>query len=239
MTRATALIADASALVRAYTRQEFDHVADDEVVLRPVGTVLRLPQRPVTAVVKVEALGGGVVPDLTLPVGTWAWDGADKVDIWPPETSVWLTLPERWSDVGWPVGAYRVTYSHGHASPPPEVVAVVCGMALRVLLSPSMVEGLVSERIGQYNYQMQQGTGTRLRPCRCGHDPCASAAAHGDRGTAGGVDRLSRQHRAGLRGRGDPHTGQSLATARPPQRAAGGRPRPARTAVVARHQPSR
>src|SRR5690606_35739255 len=160
MTRATALIADASALVRAYTRQEFDHVADDEVVLRPVGTVLRLPQRPVTAVVKVEALGGGVVPDLTLPVGTWAWDGADKVDIWPPETSVWLTLPERWSDVGWPVGAYRVTYSHGHASPPPEVVAVVCGMALRVLLSPSMVEGLVSERIGQYNYQMQQGTGT-------------------------------------------------------------------------------
>lgn len=160
MTRATALIADASALVRAYTRQEFDHVADDEVVLRPVGTVLRLPQRPVTAVVKVEALGGGVVPDLTLPVGTWAWDGADKVDIWPPGTSVWLTLPERWSDVGWPVGAYRVTYSHGHASPPPEVVAVVCGMALRVLLSPSMVEGLVSERIGQYNYQMQQGTGT-------------------------------------------------------------------------------
>src|SRR5690606_11501620 len=50
--------------------------------------------------------------------------------------------------------------SHGHASPPPEVVAVVCGMALRVLLSPSLVGGLVSERIGQYNYQMQQGTGT-------------------------------------------------------------------------------
>lgn len=160
MTRATALIADASALVRAYTRQEFDHVADDEVVLRPVGTVLRLPQRPVTAVTRVVALGGGVIPDLTLPAGSWTWDGADKVDVWPPDTDVWLALPERWSDVGWPVDAYRVTYSHGYAQVPADVVAVVCGMALRVLLSPSMVEGLVSERIGAYVYQMQQGAGT-------------------------------------------------------------------------------
>lgn len=157
--RAPALLADASALVRAFARRHFSEVVDDEIVLRPVGTLLRLPQRPVTAVSQVVALGGGVVPDLTMPRGIWTWDGVDKVDVWPPDTGWLLNLPERWSDSGWPVDTYRVTYSHGDATVPPDVVAVVCAMANRVLLSPSMVEGLVSERIGQYNYQLQQGSG--------------------------------------------------------------------------------
>jgi hypothetical protein len=153
------LLDDASALVRSYTRQQFEHIDGDELVLRPVGTILRLPQRPVTAVTQVIALGGEVVPDLVLPVGTWTWDGLDKVDVWPPDSTWILNLPEIWTDLGWPVNTYRVTYSHGYATIPPDVVAVVCGMVGRVLLSPSPVEGMVSERVGQYMYQMQQGTG--------------------------------------------------------------------------------
>jgi len=158
--RAAALLADASAMIRGYTRQDFDQVVDDQVVLRPVGTVLRLPQRPVTAVSQVVALGGGVIPDLTLPAGLWTWDGVDQVDIWPPETDLWLSLPARWADVGWPVDTYRVTYSHGYATVPQDVVAVACAMVLRVLVAPSLVEGMVSERIGSYFYQLQQGSGS-------------------------------------------------------------------------------
>jgi hypothetical protein len=32
-------------------------------------------------------------------------------------------------------------------------------MVLRTLLSPSMTPGMVAERIGAYNYQLQQGGG--------------------------------------------------------------------------------
>ncbi|SFD14373.1 hypothetical protein [Streptomyces aidingensis] len=158
--RAGALLAGASARVRAYTRQEFDLVHGDVVVLRPVGTVVRLPQRPVLAVSSVVALGGAeTIPDITLPGGAWTWDGADKVDIWPPDQGWLLSLPESWSS-GWGgVDSYRVTYDHGYATIPEQVVEAVCAMVLRSLLSPSLAPGMVSERIGNYSYQMQQGGG--------------------------------------------------------------------------------
>lgn len=159
--RAAALLADASALIRGFTGQDFTLVAGDVVTLRPVGTVVRLPQRPVQAVTRVVAVGGSdAVPDITLPPGSWTWDGLDKVDVWPPDTSWLLSLPEAWAD-GWgAVDTYRITYDHGYAEVPPDVVAVVCAMVLRTLLAPSPVAGMVSERIGQYNYQLQQSTGS-------------------------------------------------------------------------------
>lgn len=158
--RAGALLADASALVRGWTRQDFSLVVGDEVVLRPVGTVVRLPQRPVQAVASVVATGGSeVIPDVPLPAGAWTWDGIDKVDIWPPDTSWLPSLPEAWAD-GALVDTYRITYDHGDAEVPADVVAVVCAMVLRTLLAPSPVAGMVSERIGLYNYQLQQSTGS-------------------------------------------------------------------------------
>lgn len=159
--RVQALLVDASALVRAWTRQEFTRTIGDEVVLRPVGTVVRLPQRPVLAVSGVVAIGGSeAIPDIALPAGSWTWDGLDTVDVWPPSTDWLLSLPETWAD-GWPgPDTYRVTYDHGYAEVPPDVVAVVCAMVLRTLLAPSLSAGMVSERIGQYTYQLQQGAGS-------------------------------------------------------------------------------
>lgn len=146
--RTPALLADASALIRAYTRQDFDVAADDEVVLRPVGVRLRLPQRPVTAVASVVALpvAGGTAT--TLSVSDWTWDGADivELDSWYPN----------WA----PHGTYRVTYSHGAGVVPADVVAVGCRMVLAALLAPTMAEGLVQERIGQYSYQYGQQAGS-------------------------------------------------------------------------------
>jgi hypothetical protein len=159
--RAGALLADASALVRGWTRQNFTLHENDVVTLRPVGTVVRLPQRPVQAVIAVVAVGGyGGASDIALPAGSWAWDGVDKVDVWPPDASWLLALPETWADSWGAVNTYRITYDHGDAEVPADVVAVVCAMVLRTLLAPSPVAGMVSERIGQYNYQLQQSSGS-------------------------------------------------------------------------------
>lgn len=153
--RAPALIADASAIVRSWTRQQFDQQVGDQVVLRPVANHLRLPQRPVTAVQQVAIVDCDGEPGD--PMTGWCWDGSDKiritgssikgiVDPWWP----WLSTPE----------TFEVTYDHGYAVVPADVVAVTAGAVLRVLSAPSPTEGMVSERIGQYFYQMQQGAGS-------------------------------------------------------------------------------
>lgn len=159
-TRAEALLRQASARVRAWTRQTFSLVENDVVVSRPVGTIIRLPQRPVQNVTQVVAESGtDTIPDLVLPAGSWTFDGIDKVDIWPPDTTWYLSLPEVWTEL-WPsVNTYRVTYSHGYAPIPDIVVDTVAAMVLRSLTSPSQTPGMVAERIGQYSYQMQQSTG--------------------------------------------------------------------------------
>jgi len=157
--RADALLADASAKIRVYTGQNFDLTLGDVITLRPVGTTVRLPQRPVRAVHQVVAVGGtSSIPDITLPSGAWTWDGIDLVDVWPTNTGWILNLPEVWLE-GYPPDTYRITYDHGYDTTPDDVIAVCCSMALRVLTSPTQVEGLQSERIGQYSYQYGQGAG--------------------------------------------------------------------------------
>lgn len=152
--RAPALLGDASELVRAHTGQYFERVAGDEIVLRPLGVMLRLPQRPATAVTSVAA----VAPDgVTAAVMSgWVWDGRDKVYLscatYDPAGPAWRSGPAP--------NTYKVVYDHGYDTIPPIAVKVVCDMVLRTLLSPSMTAGMVSERIGAYNYQLQQGSGT-------------------------------------------------------------------------------
>lgn len=153
--RIDALLDDASELVRSWTRQDFTAVAGDEIVLRPVGVTIRLPQRPVTAVSAVHALNREGAPEIAL--SGWVWDGRDKVSIACATPSGDDTPSWWWADGP---DTYQVTYSHGYATIPPLVVATVCAMVMRTLLAPSMAAGMVSERIGQYTYQLQQGTGS-------------------------------------------------------------------------------
>lgn len=158
-TRAAALLADASALVRGYTRQTFDLVTADEVVLRPVGTVLRLPQRPVVDVTAVVALGCADVAEITLTA--WCWDGSDKVDI-DGARALDPAVADVWQRCCGP-NTYKVTNDHGYAATPADVVAVVTAMVLRTLTAPTMVAGLTGtrEQIGQYStgYQFGQFAG--------------------------------------------------------------------------------
>lgn len=154
--RADALLADASAMVRAYTGQDFAVTTNDQVTLRGQGGTIRLPQRPVTAVTSVVAIGGDGLPDV--PLVDWIWDGTDQIRV--GEGSFIINLPAVWwDDDGYP-GTFRVTYSHGYAEVPADVVAVVCGMVLRTLTAPTMAGGVRSETIGPYSYQLDAaGTG--------------------------------------------------------------------------------
>lgn len=154
--RAEALLADASAMIRAFTGQDFAVVDDDQVTLRGQGGTVRLPQRPVTAVTSLIAIGGDGAPDVT--VIDWIWDGIDQIRI--GEGSFVINLPAIWwDDDGYP-GTYRITYSHGYETVPADVVAVVCGMVMRTLTAPTMAGGVRSETIGPYSYQLDAaGTG--------------------------------------------------------------------------------
>ena len=149
-TRAAALLDDASAMIRAYTGQTFDLVENDVIVLRIQGGVVRLPQRPVTEVSQVIALGGNLIPDVT--VIDWIFDGVDQIRI--GEGTFIINLPAIWwDDDGYP-GTYRVTYSHGYAQVPADVVALTCGTVLRTLTAPTTAGGVTSETIGSYSYRL-------------------------------------------------------------------------------------
>lgn len=160
-TRGKALLADASAKVRSYTKQTFTRTDNETVVVRAQQGEIRLPQRPVIDVTAVVAIGAGGAPDL--PVVGWQWDGLDIV-----RTAVGspvINLPELWyeDDVEAYPGTYRVTYSHGAAQVPDDIVGIVARMALRTLTAPTVAGGVTGETIGPYSYRTDgSGIGTAV-----------------------------------------------------------------------------
>lgn len=149
--RAAALLDDASAMIRAYTGQSFDQVTDDVVVLRVQAGTVRLPQRPVTAVSHVVAIGGGLgLPDVT--VIDYVFDGIDQIRI--GEGTFIINLPAIWWDDDAYPGTFRITYDHGYETVPADVVSITCGMTLRTLTAPTLAGGVTSETIGSYSYRL-------------------------------------------------------------------------------------
>lgn len=148
--RVAALLDDASALVRSYTRQNFAPPTSETIALRASAGVVRLPKRPVTDVTSVVLIGLNGTPDITI-VG-WGWDGLDVVDVsgWD---RVIVNLPEWVHDRACLPATYRVTYTHGYDTVPADVVAVVCAMVGRTMSAPSTASGVTSETIGSYSYR--------------------------------------------------------------------------------------
>lgn len=152
--KAPAMLRDATAKIRSFCRRDFSAGEAQEVILRPVGTTLRLPCNP-TAVGLVEVIGVAGTSDLALGVNEWAWDRIDQIDLWPCVASA------AGSDVpptGTYADAYRVTYD-APGTVPDFIVAKTCDMVLRTLIAPTQIEGLASERIGKYAYQYAQFPG--------------------------------------------------------------------------------
>lgn len=157
--RAPALLADASALVRSHTLQDF-LPSTQTTTLRSQGGLIRLPQRPVSAVSQVVAVGYNGAPDTVLV--DWWWDGTDLIKL--GSGNMVINLPERWFDdeSGWP-GTFRVTYTSGYAQVPDDVVVVVCRMVMTTITAPTLIGGITSEKIGPYSYQLANaGVGTAV-----------------------------------------------------------------------------
>lgn len=134
--RAEALLDGASARVRSYTGQQFDQTtATARVQVR--NGVVRLPQRPATAVTTVEDMDGNSL-DFTWYAGQTFKLGTEttRFDYEP-------VAGDRWVDV---------TYTAGYAAIPDDVVEVVCQIVLRAFGTPAETSGISQESIGSYSY---------------------------------------------------------------------------------------
>ncbi|WP_418956829.1 hypothetical protein [Streptomyces tritici] len=136
MPEGAALVLDvASAVVRREARQSFTR-GTSSATLHPNGGWVVLPQRPVIAVQSVRA-GGQLVP------------------------------PDRWQLVRDRLAVFddqavTVTYTHGYASVPGDVLAVVLTLAGRVLTNPS---DLRQESVGSVSVTYSAETiGASLAP---------------------------------------------------------------------------
>lgn len=157
--RVEALIEDASAAVRLYTGRTFTSTSLTSR-LHARGGLIRIPERPVTAVTTVKTLVNGAA---TINVPFW-WDGLNAVHVrWGPNQSNWgddtgdaSGLGYRWDSAGGlhtarqPV--FELVYTAGAADVPPAVLAVVCGVVLRAYGRNPDEGGIQQESIQGYSY---------------------------------------------------------------------------------------
>ena len=137
-TTATFLLLVASGMIRAYLGQTISQVIDDVEYVDPVnGSFASLSEMPVTAVSLVE---------VTYDDGaTWT---AVPATAYKPSRRTGTISTRRSSTFRWPTDeeSWRVTYTHGFESVPPEIIGVCCGLAARYYSTPIAIE---LERIGQ------------------------------------------------------------------------------------------
>lgn len=126
-----AALARASAYVRRYTRQHIEQVSETITLDGVHGQWLFLPQRPVTAVASVVVDGTTLVADDDY---RWSADGTlYRV------AATWAAYPR----------GISVTYTHGYATIPEDVVGVTATLAARQFDNP---QGVRSETLDQYSY---------------------------------------------------------------------------------------
>lgn len=127
LARIGALVEDASNAVRARAGISFTQATTTDTLFVDDGRI-RLPERPVSAVTLVTDTDGHSVP--------FYWKGTDRV-----------LVAEHLEQV-------VVTYTHGYATIPPEIVAVVCQIAARAYGVPSERSGITQETTGPFSYTM-------------------------------------------------------------------------------------
>jgi hypothetical protein len=152
--RVPGLLADASTVVRSYTRQVFTASTTTEQI-RPMGDRVRLRQAPVTAVTEValvDTLTAGSL--LILPMGAWMWDGGNEV--WLGAITTVINLPDDITELlQYQTPLIQVAYSHGYpdGAMPDAVVTVVCSMVCRALDMPGPVS-VASSTVGSLSYRL-------------------------------------------------------------------------------------
>lgn len=137
--RAEAVLGDVSASVRRFTGQDFTQATTTDRLKVRRGQV-RLPQWPITAV--------SAVVDTNANSVLFNWVDGDMVTISPNLDSFSF---EPWSNGFTHVD---VTYTHGYADLPDDLVGIVCQIAARVMGSPPELSGRQSEELGDYSYTL-------------------------------------------------------------------------------------
>lgn len=143
VTRAEALLVDASSAVRDAAGQTLTEATSTLVWLKVRRGIVRLPQRPVTAVSAVEDENGNDV--------TYTWLGDDRVRLSLTDAiNAWELVP-----YSTPLGEVRVTYDHGYAAGaiPDLIVGITCNAALRALGRDGLDGSVQQESIEGYSYQ--------------------------------------------------------------------------------------
>lgn len=145
-TRVDALLLDASASVRNYTRQQISESESTERLTVRNGKVL-LPQRPATAVSAVLSPAGGDM--------AFAWQGADVLLVAGSLTDSWSWQFEPFAN-GFDRATADVTYTHGYpdGSVPDDIVGVVCSIVMRAVGREPLDAGVTSESIQGYSYAL-------------------------------------------------------------------------------------
>jgi hypothetical protein len=160
--RIDALLADGSALVRRYCRQDFlKETGLTETFVADAGEI-RLSNRPVNAVNSVTWISGNPALLGNFAISWYIFDGIDKITIPSPYESGIINLPYMWYMTAWYSDSYAVQYDYGYANPPNEAVAVLCTAIISELATPTMSATLQSESIGAYSYSMRRTSGAGL-----------------------------------------------------------------------------
>lgn len=135
---------DASVVVRNYCRRGFT-AGTSTIRLRPRGNKITLPERPVRAVTAVRSVVTFGATAQVTPLSYWSWVAGPEVRLGDPNLVINGPTLDWSNDDTW----VEVTYDHGFATVPDDVVAVVANMALRTFTIPG--GGIVDmQTVGPY-----------------------------------------------------------------------------------------
>lgn len=154
LSRANALITDASVMIRSYTRRSFVQQQITQM-LRSTSNIIKIPQLPVIsvdAVALVDYLGN------TYTVPSFGFDGIDQIDL--GYYSSVLNLPEDALSFGsvWS-GSVKLTWTYGYNVVPADVSSVCAQMVSRIFNTPgSGVVGVQLERVGPFEMRLGGNT---------------------------------------------------------------------------------
>lgn len=147
--RVAALLGDASATIRRYTKQDFVVQTTTEKI-RPVGYKLRLPKRPVISVNSISIQLPNSLTQSIIP--GWYWDGSDEV--WLTDGGSIVNLAEELLfAMQYLTPICFTNYTHGYSIIPDDINGVACSMVTRIVTAPGL-GGVISESVGEYSYRL-------------------------------------------------------------------------------------
>jgi len=153
--RVTAMLADGSAIIRRYARNDFMFKNEDYIEIVADSGRIVLPGRPIYSVDAVTWKSGlASIPDI--PVIWFIFDGVDTITIPEPRDSSIINLPAMWYSVGFYSSTFGITHTHGYQVVPDDIVGLLCSAIISELSTPTMSATLQSEAIGAYSYSMRR-----------------------------------------------------------------------------------